>query len=132
MPGCGDLTVGRAYHATFPSRVLPDKPLMCHLEALNAALAPHFVHQLIHLYCDNQAAVNIFQAGRGKDDFLQAYLRDIWQMCAQWDISFAVGHIPCAYLQKSADALSCYHLGQPYQDRVSSHHRQGHLTPLSP
>ena len=68
MSGCGALTVGRDYHTTFPSRVLWDNPLICHLEALNATLAiklwaPQFVHhQLIHLFCDNQATVTIFQA----------------------------------------------------------------------
>ena len=94
MSGCGALTVGRAYHTTFfTSRVLWDNPFICHLEALNAALAiklwaPQFVHQLIHLFCDNQAAVTIFQAGQGKDAFLQACSRDMADV-------HAVGHHPC-------------------------------------
>ena len=125
MSGCGALTVGRAYHTIFPPRVLRDNTLICHLEALNAALAiklwaPHYMHQLIHLFCDNQATVTIFQAGWGKDAFFQACTRDIWQTCVQWVITLAVGHIPGGHLQETADALSRYHLGQPYQDRVSS------------
>ena len=80
--------VGRAYHVTFLPRVLRDNPLICHLEALSATLAiklwaPQFVHQLLHLFCNNQATVTIFQAGQGKDAFLQACARDIWQTCAQ-------------------------------------------------
>ena len=119
MSGCGALIVGRAYHATFPPRVLQDNPLICHLETLNATLAiklwaPQFVHHLIHLFCDKQAAITIFQA------FLQAFPRDIWLTCGQRDITLAVGNIPGAHLQETADTLNCYHLDQPYQDRVSS------------
>ena len=33
------LTVGKAYHTTFPPRELRDNPLICHLDALNDALA---------------------------------------------------------------------------------------------
>ena len=77
MSGCGALTAGRAYHATFPPRVLRDNPLICHIEALNATLdiklwTTQFAHQLLHLFCDNQATVTIFQASWGKDAFLQA------------------------------------------------------------
>ena len=79
-----------------------------------------FAKQLLHLFCDNKAAVTIFQAGRGKDPFLQAGTRDIWQTCAQWDITLAVSHMPGELLQDTADALSRYHLGQIFQDRVSS------------
>ena len=40
--------------------------------------------------------------------------------CTQWDITFAVGHIPGAHLQETADTLSRFHLGQTYWDRVAS------------
>ena len=82
--------------------------------------APQLAHQLLCLFCDNQAAVTIFQVSRGKDLFLQACARDIWQRCAQWDITLAVGHILGPYLQETADALSRYHLGPTYRDRVFS------------
>ena len=83
MFGCGALTAGRAYHTTFLPRVLWDNALISHLEALNATLAiklwaPQFAHQLIHLFCDNHAAVTIFQARWGKDAFLQVCTREIW------------------------------------------------------
>ena len=81
---------------------------------------PQFVHQLVHLFCDNQAAITIFQARPGKDAFFRACARVIWQTCVQWDITFAVSHIPSAHLQETADSLSRFHLGQPYRDRVSS------------
>ena len=118
------LMASRAYHATFPPRVLWDNPLICHPKALKVALAikwwaPQFVHQLFHLVCDNHAAV--FQADWGKDAFLQGCAaRDIWQTCAQWDITFTVSHILGAHLQETADTLSQYHLGPAYRDRVAS------------
>ena len=102
---------GREYHATFPPRVLQDNSLICHLKALNATLAiklwaVQFMHQLLHLFCDNQATVTIFQASQGKDSFLPACTRDIRQTCAQWDIALAVGHLQGAQLQETADTLS--------------------------
>ena len=125
MSGCRALTADRTYHATFSPRVLWADPPISHLGPLNTALAikmwaPQFAHQLLHLFCDSQAAVTIFQAGRGKDSFLQACARDICQECSQCDITLAVDHILGADLQETADALSRYHLGPTYMDRVSS------------
>ena len=69
MSGCGALTAGRTYHATFLPMVLQGNLPICHLETLNATLAiklwaPQFDHQLLHLFCNNQAAVSIFQVGQ--------------------------------------------------------------------
>ena len=36
---CGALTMSHAYHATFSTSVLQQGHLICHLEALNAAVA---------------------------------------------------------------------------------------------
>ena len=68
MIGCRALTSGRVYHATFPPRVLRGNPPICNLEALNTTLAiklwaPQLILQLLHVFCDNQAAVIIYQAG---------------------------------------------------------------------
>ena len=81
--------------------------------------APQFAHHLLHLFCDNQVAVIIFQAGWGKGPSLKACARDIWQTCAQWDITLTVGYILGSSLKDTADALSHYHLGPTYRDRVS-------------
>ena len=107
MSGCRARTAGRAYYAPFPARVLRANHNICHSKALNATLAiklwaPQFAHQLLNLFCDNQATVTIFQVNRGKYSFLQACTRDIWQMCEQWNITLAVGLIPGVSLQETA------------------------------
>ena len=39
-------------------------------------------------------------------------------MRAAWDVTLAVGHVLEGSLTSTADALSRWHLGQPYKDRV--------------
>ena len=69
---------------------------------------------LVHLFLDNATSVAIFQAGRGRDAFIQACEREIWLTCAAWDITLAVGHVSAMSLEGTADALSRWHLGQPF------------------
>ena len=98
---------------------------ICHLEALNALVAvkvwtPHFTGQRVHLFSDNAIAVAICQAGKGRDAFIQACASDIWLTCSAWNITLAVGHVSgtCTPLEDTADALSRWHMGKPYQERV--------------
>ena len=117
--GCGAVTKMAAYHAQFPSHIVSEGHPICQLEALNAVVAiklwaPSFSNCLLHLFSDNPTAVAIFHVGRGRDCFLQACAREIWLTCAVWDITLAVGHV----LTGMADALSRYHLGQIYKDKV--------------
>ena len=93
-----------------------DHPI-CHLEAANEVVAvktwaADFQHKLVHLYCDNESAVHIFQAGRGRNHFLQSCAHHLWLICASHDITLAVSHIPGEFLTSSADALSQWHTGQ--------------------
>ena len=81
--------------------------------------APHFRGQLVHLFSNNATAVAIFQASKGRDNFTQACARELWLTCATWDITLAVGHVPGNSLEDTADALSHWHLGHPYQERVA-------------
>ena len=123
--GCGAVFDSHAYHDLLTSSVLQASPLICHLEALNAAVAlklwnPILSHRRVHLFCDNAAAVCIFQVGESHDPFLQRYARDIWLTYATWDIALAISHIPGERLRHTADALSRYHLGAVYRKRV--HH----------
>ena len=120
---CGAVTKMAAYHAQFPPHIMSEGHPICHLEALNAVVAiklwaPSFSNCLLHLFSDNAKAVAIFQAGRGRDCFLQPCAREIWLTCAVWDITLAVGHVPGDSLTGTADALSRYHLGQVYKDMV--------------
>ena len=62
--------------------------------------------------------IAIFQAGKGRDPLIQACTRDIWLTCAVWDVTLAMGHVSGISLTSTADALSRWHLGQTYKDRV--------------
>ena len=80
--------------------------------------APHFKGQLVHLFSDNAKAVAIFQAGKCWDAFIQACSRELWLTCTAWDITLAGGNVPDTSLEDTADALSRWHMGHPYQERV--------------
>ena len=125
--GCRGCTPTEAYHAHFPPSILQKDQHICHLEALNVVVVvvvklwtPRLSHQLVHLYSDNATAVAIFQAGRGRDEFIQACSREVWITCATWVYTLVVGHIPGSCLADTVDALSRWHLGQGFRDRVAS------------
>ena len=116
------LTSVDTYHAAFPPSLVQQTNPICQLEVMVAVKVwvPQLVHHFVHFYCDNAIAVVIFQAGKCKDAFLQAYAQDVCLMCALWDITLAVSHIPGAQLRDTADALSSWHLSKVYRDRVTS------------
>ena len=62
--------------------------------------------------------VAIFKGSKGWDPFLQACVREIWLTCAIWDVTLAVGHVSGVSLTSTADALSHWHLGQVYKNKV--------------
>ena len=75
--GCWAINEREAYHIHFPAHILQQTLSTCHLEALNAKVAlklwaPKLATQVVHLFCDNATVMAIFQAGRGRDPFLQA------------------------------------------------------------
>ena len=121
--GCGAVTTAQAYHMVPTPHTLHPNLYICHLEPLNALVAlkvwtPMFTGYLVHLFSDNPTAVAIFQAGRGRDTFIQACTKEVWLTCTAWDITLAMGHVSGASLESTADALSRWHLGQPYQARM--------------
>ena len=63
-------------------------------------------------------AIAIFQAGKGTGSFLQAFTREIWLTFAAWGITLAVGHRAGVTLTSSVGALTWWHLGQTYKDKV--------------
>ena len=102
---------------------MADHPIY-HLEAINAIAtintwAKLFSNRLVHPKCDNETAVTIFQAGCGRDHFIQACARQLLLTCTSYDITMAVGHIAGELLISSADALSHCHIGQQYKDHVN-------------
>ena len=72
----------RIHHACFSPTILHQEHPICHLEALNVVVgmklwAPLLADKLIHVYSDNATAVAIFQAGGGRDDFIQVCASDV-------------------------------------------------------
>jgi hypothetical protein len=76
------------------------KPDYCiaHWEAINILVAlrifSSFVQgQQVQIWCDNSAAVNILNSGRGSDPLLQCIARNLWLCQAQLDCNLWYSHI---------------------------------------
>ena len=109
---------------------MEEKHPICHLETVNAVAALKTWAQclqgcLVHLHTDNNTAAAIFQLGRGRDSYIQACARELWLICAVNDIMLVVSHVPGESLTETVDALSRFHLGQPFQGRVQRLVMQG-------
>ena len=112
--GAGTLLDDESYHCEISRHIISVNHTICLLEELNAVVdLSIWAHKhsgiLDHLLCDNAMAVSMFQAGYGKDQFIQACARQLWLLCATHDVTLAVGHISGDFLTASADAyvLSC-------------------------
>ena len=66
------------------------------------------------------AAVSVLHTGRGRASFLLSCAREIWLYTAQYKFQLHVEHIP-GQANTLADALSRYHLGEPYRAQVHKH-----------
>ena len=69
-----------------------------HLEMLNALIAirmwaVEWANKTVHMYCDNQAVVQVLNSGKSKDEFLAACARTIWLNLAINNIDLQVIHI---------------------------------------
>jgi hypothetical protein len=72
---------------------------IAHWEALSVLLALRmwarkFKHAKVKIFCDNAAAVSVFQTHRAADKILQAIARNIWLLASIWDIKLRIEHIP--------------------------------------
>ena len=70
-----------------------------HLEILNIAVAlkvwaKHCVNKRIKVHCDNMAMVEVLRNGRARDNTLALLARNIWLVCAIFNIHIVVLHIP--------------------------------------
>ena len=79
---CGLLCHLEAYHMPFPTQVLSLQHHICHQVALNLVMTIRWWAlclrgRLVHLYSDSATAVAFFQAGRGRDLYIQACAREL-------------------------------------------------------
>ena len=69
------------------------------LEMLNVVVALKIWAEMwkdtkIAIYCDNLAVVEVLTSGRTKDPYLATCARNIWLLCAIFNIKLNVIHIP--------------------------------------
>ena len=107
-----------------------EKHPICHLEAVNTvATLKTWVQRLqgclVHLHTDNNTAAAIFQPGTGRDSYIQTCAQELWLICVHADITLVVSHIPGESLIETADALSHFHKGLPFQGLVQRLVTQG-------
>ena len=81
-----------------------------HYEMLNIIIAlrvwsKSWNHSRVRIYCDNGAVVHVVRSGKTKDSLLALFIRNIWVICATYDIDLDIQHI---YGKKNinADRLS--------------------------
>ena len=80
------------------------------LEMLNVVVAlkvwaSAWSNKIIDIKCDNLAVVEVLTSNKTKDTFLATYARNVWLICAIFNISIRVWHIPGKY-NHIADLLS--------------------------
>ena len=83
-----------SYHIQFPLSVQEKHHPICNLEALNSVVAismwdPGMQGRMVTLHTDSAMALAIFQAGKGRDAFIQACAQQIWLECAVHEVTQA-------------------------------------------
>ena len=83
-----------------------------HLEMLNIVVAikvsaNQWRDKKLRIKCDNMAVVEVLTSGRTKDNILAACARNVWLLCAIFNISIHIEHIP-GKQNVVADLLSRY------------------------
>ena len=116
LSGIGGIWGTRVYSA--PAPVVPNFQLnIVHLEMINIVVAfrlwaKHWKHSSIHMYCDNEAVVQVVASSKTKDLFLAACIRNIWLLKAIHDIDLHIFHIK-GFHNNKADLLSRLHSSKP-------------------
>ena len=59
----------------------------------------------INIHCDNEAVVSVLKTGKTRDSHLATFSRNIFMVCAEFDVFIFVEHIPGKNNDK-ADLLS--------------------------
>ena len=72
---------------------------IAHLEILNIVVAlkiwaQQWANKRIKLHCDNMAVVEVLRNGRARDNILGLMARNIWLICAMFNIHIIMLHIP--------------------------------------
>ena len=99
MPHCRDWgCIGSPFYA-LPLGTEFQHLHITQLEMLNVVVALKVWFQLwadkkVKHFCDNQAVVEVLNAGKTKDPFLTTWARNVWLITAMFNIEIIVIHVP--------------------------------------
>jgi hypothetical protein len=122
LTGFGGWCDRQYFSGEYPPHILSADHNINTLELLTVMLAlkiwsHRLVNKRVQVYCDNMVSVHVINAGRTKDKFLLAILREILFICAKVNCQIKARHI-AGQDNRLSDILSRAHLGQAARDRV--------------
>ena len=121
LTGMGGIWSNRVY--SYPVFTIPGVKLhINHLEMLNIVVALRlwghwWANASVSIRCDNLAVVQVVNTHKTKDAILAACVRNIWLICALYNISLSVVHIK-GNLNVKADLLSRLYSDKPVDQRL--------------
>ena len=86
--------------------------------ALHTLLGPMDMGTHVRIHCDNMAAVQVLQSGRGRNRILLDAARAAWMIQAMLDVRLSYVHVP-GVENEAADRLSRAHLS--HSDHILAH-----------
>ena len=106
----GGIFVNQCYALPIPNDF--HQYTIVHLEMLNIVVAlkvwaNQWSNKKLRIKCDNMAVVEVLTSGKTKDNILATCARNVWLLCAVFNISIHIEHIP-GKQNVIADLLSRY------------------------
>ena len=97
LSGVGAVFKNQIYAGKIPERL--QKFNIAALEMLNILVAVRLWAKdwsglSLKIHCDNQAVVSVLRSGKTKDPDLAGISRNIFMLCAQYDIFLVIQHVP--------------------------------------
>ncbi len=124
LAGCGGVSGGCFFHATFPEAISKQGLHINALELLTLTVAlklwgPQLKGERIVVLCDNMASVQVLNSGASRDQFSQACLREVCWHAARHQFEVRGRHIP-GVSNRLPDLLSRWTLGDRIQQEFMS------------
>ena len=99
LTGCGAIWKNFCHHTTFPPFIIDMDLSICHMEALNCVVslklwADRMANSTVKLLCDSMVTVNMLLHAKGRDPFLLKCAREMWLVCAKYNINLLPAHAP--------------------------------------
>ena len=110
LTGLGGIFDNQCYALLVPKKF--NDYSIVHLEMVNIVVAlkiwaTEWSNKKLLIKCDNMAVVEVLTSGRTRDNILAACARNVWLLCAMFNIAIHIEHIP-GKQNVVADLLSRY------------------------